>query len=463
MQKFDIFSRLHDIGEHRFPQIHLNQLAVEGGRDYVEARLWRAPNESDLSWRGRSSLNPAGHGPGLTGRIQRAALVADAQRIAHKINDYIFGEDAVRDGADPAFVENVDGTGTPIRQFFETTSTAVTTAGWCWLQADRGRVTGERNLADRLSDTADRPYWTLWPATSVPDWHFDDDGMLGWLITQGTVYDNADPYAPAVTRLTRTLWQRDPAGCYWRTWHEGNREPVDEGRLSVPDLPFVLVGNPDPGAWWMDNVEALQAQLLNLDSLHAENLVRAVYPQLVIPASMLEGVEARLLERFGNEGGARTVEAVREIVRGLDSPFVERSDDSGITRFLTPSAADLNAIPTEIMRKRGMLFENVGLSRFFSESRQIMSAEGQRLGLQDINSTLRNRVLLLEEAENELVGVTAALDTGFQSYVAEWNKTFDIHDPETEAKVVQALNSVLKDPEADSDVTAKAREILAAL
>ncbi len=462
----NIFSRQHEIAAARFPQIELNQLAVDGGRDYVGARLWRAPNESNLSWSGKTSIT----GAGMPGRLQRAALVADAQRIARKINDYIFSEDAVRDPLDEEFLSNVDGSGTTVRQFFETVSESITSGQWCWLQVDRGRgpvdADGnpiQRTLAERRGDASDRPRWTVWPATSVPDWYFQPDGRLGWIITAGRVYDNSDPTIQAVSRATRTLWQRDPAGCIWTTYEEGKKAPVDSGRLSIDAPPFVLVGEPSAKGWWMDNVEAIQAQLLNLDSLHTENLVRTVFPQLVIPASMLEAVEVRLRERLGSDEGAPTVEAVREIVRGLDSPFVENSDDKNITRFLMPDASDIQAIPQEITRKRALLFENVGLSRFFSESKQIQSAEGQRLGLQDINSTLKHRALLLQDAENELVGVTTALDTEFRGYRAEWNKTFDIHDREEDAKILEVLHRITRDPDTDAAVRATAERMLSEL
>ncbi len=454
-----MFKRTHRILEARTAQIAMNQLCIEGGRPYVEARLWRAPNESNLSWGGSTTA----FGTKQPGRSMRAALVADAQRVAFKLNDYIFSTDADREGAHPEFTKNCDGSGTPIRQFFEEVSLGVTSSRWCWMQVDRGYNDGERTIAERQADSLDRPHWTLWPATSVPDWHFSPDGRLGWLITAGMVYDNSDPYGDPKLVETRTLWRRDPGGCLWETYHEHVDEPVASGRLSIDVPPFVLVGEPSDKAWWMDNVEALQAQLMNLDSLHTENLIRSVFPQLVIPASMLDSVEVRLRERAGADGGTPTVEAIREVVRGLDSPFVERSEDKNLTRFLTPDAADLAAIPSEIDRKRAMLFENAGLSRFFSESRQIMSAEGQRLGLQDINATLKRRVLMLQEAENELVGLTAALDTEFQPYEARWNTDFDISDVEADAKVLVAVNQILRDPESDPEVSEKARQMLGQL
>ena len=42
-----ISSRNHPVFSARSRQLDLNRLAAKGGRPYIEARLWRAPNETD--------------------------------------------------------------------------------------------------------------------------------------------------------------------------------------------------------------------------------------------------------------------------------------------------------------------------------------------------------------------------------------------------------------------------------
>lgn len=88
-----IIKRQHEILDSRKVQIERNMKAVEGGRPYIDLRLWRAPNETDTSWTGEPER-------GIVGRKERTALVNDAGRVANKINQYIFKDVAARKGAD---------------------------------------------------------------------------------------------------------------------------------------------------------------------------------------------------------------------------------------------------------------------------------------------------------------------------------------------------------------------------
>ena len=84
-----IKKRQHKILNKRRKQLELNFLANAGGRDYIDARLWRAPNESEFSWSGISIISGRSEQLG-TGRKDRTALINDAQRIVQKIQQYLF-------------------------------------------------------------------------------------------------------------------------------------------------------------------------------------------------------------------------------------------------------------------------------------------------------------------------------------------------------------------------------------
>ena len=80
----------------KIDQIRYNLLAISGGRPYIDARLQRAPNESNLSWHGSQTDQ-------IPGRKQRAFLINDAGRVAAKIEQYLFARPVARDGIDEAF------------------------------------------------------------------------------------------------------------------------------------------------------------------------------------------------------------------------------------------------------------------------------------------------------------------------------------------------------------------------
>ena len=193
-----ISTRRHEIIEARERQLRLNELAVHGGRPYIAARLWRAPNETDVSWDG----DPA---RGVAGRRERACLVNDAGRIARKIEQYIFKAPARRDGADEAFCADCTGTGEGIHEFMRGVCTAVTYGGWCWVQVDRApfavgedgaRV--EPSLAERTPVRLVR--WTRWTCRT--------GGSTRTARSRGSSRARRSTTTPTRARLRVAAWSR---------------------------------------------------------------------------------------------------------------------------------------------------------------------------------------------------------------------------------------------------------------
>lgn len=422
-----LMTRRHRIYSARIAQLRNNLLVLNGGRPYIDARLHRAPNESDMSWAGNATL-PA--------RRERAFLVNDAGRVASKIEHYLFSQPATRTAIDESFAADVTTTGLTVHSFWREACNLFTAGQWCWLQVDRGApltdpetgLTRPRTLAQRDAD-GDRVYWSMWSSAEVVDWCFDTNGDLLWLLTDDVMYDNLNPRKGAKEQLTRILWQRgNGGGATWERYQlEGsNDQLISSGTISIRELPFVLVGIPQNRPWWFDDIEMIQCALLNVGSLNHENLVKTVFPQLVVPASMIMGLEATLQERHGLENGQQIVEVVRELIRGLDRPFVESSEDNGLTRYLTPNAADLKALPEEEERRRKQLFDIAGLALFNRETRQVQTAEAKAFDHLDTSSTLRNRALLLQEAEQKMIQLSRALDSSFSEYEPVWPHDFDV-------------------------------------
>jgi hypothetical protein len=146
-----------------------------------------------------------------------------------------------------------------------------------------------------------------------------------------------------------------------------------------------------------------------------------------------------VLEERTKADGQQIMEMVRELVRGLDRPFVEAPEDKGLTRYLQPLASDLKALPDERTRLQKALFDMVGLALFNRETRQVQSAEAKQFDHMDTEATLQNRAMLMQETEIRLVALSARLDTTFQVYTPVWPTTFDVPDTATD---VQALTTV---------------------
>ena len=423
-------SRSHIIHAERANQIGLNRLALAGGRPYIDARLARLPYESDTSWTGAGREG---------GRASRAFLINYAARIAAKINQYVFSTEVQRPNADPRFLADTTRTGMTITALMAHVSELVTAARWCWISVDRNSLPRDaqgqpvrRSVAAKEA-SGDRVFWTVWAPNEVVDWHFDQSGKLIWVITEQSVYDNSDFTQPAGSRQVRTIWQKGGGVRLWL--NEKNREKIDLEEpftTTLDDVGFVPVGTPSATPWWFDDVERVLAALLNLDSVHGENLYQTVFPQLVIPDGMIQTMMDQL--KISGDG-------VMKMVRGLGYPILEPIEAQGLTRYLTPSAGDLKAIPDENMRLRQVLFEIVGLAMTHVTA-QVSSAESKAFDHLDAEAVLRERAVLLEESETKAVLLSKQLDSTFAEYTPVYCRTFNVRDAAEEMSTLLELGKL---------------------
>lgn len=441
-------TRTHSIYQDRIDRLLLNQLAVSGGANYIDRRLTRLPFESDASWTGAIGYSkdkkivlgklPDSSGSHETGggRKARAFLINYAARICAKINQYVFSTEVKRDNADAAFLADATRTGMSLNDLMRTVSTTITSCRWCWLGIDRMSTVsnGKQRSQAEKEIIGDRIYWTYWHPTEVVDWCFGRDGQLLWLITEQEVYENEDLLAVPKKLVLRTIWRRGEGTRIWVDREKDNaviRE--EEFAISAKIVPFVLIGFPSKDAWWFDDVEMVQSSLLNLDSVHGESLFQSVYPQLVLPADLLASVQ-QALKCSGEE-------AV-EIVRGLNYPLLEPQESNGQTRYIMPPADGMVQIPTEITRRRRELFDIVGLAMQNPDTRQVASAEAKAWDHLDPEAVLKERAIMLEEAEEKAVAISRQLDNTFQVYAPQYGKRFSVSDIAQDIQAIIGLNNL---------------------
>ncbi len=426
-------SRRHKIYQDRQAQILRNEAAWRGGAPYIALALTRYPHESDASWVGDPTR-------GIVGRATRTSYINYAGRIVSKINQYVFGQDTEREGIGEGFRDDATKAGQSIGALMEDVCSHLTTSGWCWLQADRSGAaidpeTGRprpRSLGER-EQTGDRVFWQLWPASEVVDWRFGVDGELDWLITEQAVYQNEDVMAEPKDRALRTVWKR---GRGTRLWYEGDQiKDAEEFTLGIRKVPFEPVGLPRGLPWWFDDVERVQAGLLNLESAHMESMFEAVFPQLVVPAEMMSSLMGMM--KVEGEAGARIV---LEMIRGLNHPILEPPESKNLTRYIMPDQANLKTLPDEILRRRRELFEVVGLAMANKDTAQVQSADSKAWDHLDPASVMRARAVKLEEAERKMVTLSRLMDPEFAEYAPAYPRTFNLVDFAADIRAVIELD-----------------------
>lgn len=433
-----IATRKHPIYEKRIKQLDLNRLAVRGGRDYINERLWRAPNETDTQWFGDAAEQ-------IVGRRERSCLVNDAQRIAGKIRQYIFKVAPQREGIDPIFSAGCGGDNVGVDEFMGQVCDALTTGQWCWIQVDSEPAKYDQEGNPLAQTLANKPkvFWRLWTSKDIPDWCIETDGTVRWVIVRTHVYVNSNPLVEPKDFEISTLFVLNPVdGKVYKTekCNDSNCPfPLADNEVieGLDRIPFILVGKPSSDCWWFDDVENIQAQVMNYDSMHNETLTDAVYPQLVVPMALLNTLETKLdIEKLS---GQKLITLQRELIKGRKNPFYENAEEKGVTRYIQPSSGDLKMITEEQDRKRKLLFDMCGLALFNRETRQVQTAESKSFDQLDTNATLGNRAQILQKAEAAAVALSKYFDTTFAVYEPAYNTKFDVVDVVALSQCIQEI------------------------
>ena len=419
----DLFDRKHEIIKERVEQMKLNWLSYKGGQKYIDKRLMRGVNEDDLSWKGKPD-------EGIPPRCLRTCYVPYAERVVDKIEEQIWSKPIKRDGVDEKFALNADRTGQSVDEVLQLLQEYWTVCGWGWLGIDRTGGNAQKTLAEKELAN-DGVYWTAYAPWEVPDWHYGEDGMLSWILTERSLYDNSDPKAEPFKGFLRTLWFPG----------HGERYILNEGRavvkaekfeFSCDAVPFVRLGELTADPHWFDNVEGLACKLMNLDSEAHANLSKGVYSLPVVPGEVLERSITDGLGKLGKDEQITTddLKTVIEMVYSRKHPIMEDEGSKGITRFVSPPSGDMTAFPNEIERTKKALYEVVGLGLSKQkDTADAESADAKQWDHLDINAVLRERALSIQRLEVRAVKMSKSFDSEFAEYEPVYPTEFNIGNP----------------------------------
>jgi hypothetical protein len=418
----------------RGEQLHINMLALAGGRPYIDARLSRFPGESTIDWSGEQGFriqnkdhfddNKRTHMLNVQGRKHRAFLVNHCNRIAQKYNQYVFSTPPKRDGIDDDFALDVTRTGMSVNDYWKLVSSYITATKWCWVGVDRkaplkdsqGNVMQQSQAEKEARD--DRVYWSIYTAEEIVDWNYDSNGELLWALGKFTEYDNHDPMKEPTETKVRVLWERGSVKKYVID-ENGVAQLKETFTTSTDKINLFCVGMASDVPHWFDNCESIQRQVMNLHSVYGEALGKDVYPQRVLP---MEAVYKMIEER----GGIGFDEAA-DLVLGGAYAILETPEERGIARYITPNGQDLAIARSEINEMKKELYEVVGLV-LQKDTKAAESAESKAWSNLDPESVLSERAWALQEAETTLVQMSKAIDSSFHDYEPVYSKDFDISD-----------------------------------
>lgn len=426
MNQQDILAnRIHPALNARKADLERNLLCIGGGSPYISERLSKFPCETSLEFKSRKS---------------KAYLTNYAARSVHKINQHVFQRQPERVGIDEGFFADVSKTAdqTTLQELIVEASTYLSVAGWCWARVDRSPALVDadglpidQSLADKEA-RGDRPYISLYSPLAVIDWSFSDKtGKLEWLLTEEVSVNRPNPFSSYQQQHTRTLWLPRVAKTYLIETQEvtGERSStlISSTEYDYNGVPFVLLGKPTASPIIFDDIEKIQASLLNIESSHSYSIWRSHYNTMVLPEGVIRDMTEAYEIDYAQAAG---------LIISEGRAIVENVDDKGITRFVAPEAASAETRRAEVDAMKAAMFEVFGLYMRRSGA-QVESAEAKAWDYKDVSAFMKERAEILQRFEEKLVKLCMEIDPLFKEYTPVYSKDFDLVDSQV------AMNNVI--------------------
>ena len=415
-QEFKIIAeRSNEIYDSRETHNFINLLGWKGGTPYIDERLTRFPGEATEDWDGGTRSD----GSVFKGRKETAHVVPHLTRIVEKINQYVLGVNPKREGISEEVEKDISANGESVTQIMKLANSYLTVNGWCWLGIDAPFIAPEEQISQEQKEMEKiRPYWKVYSALEVVDWKIDSTGNILWVLTEGWDYVADSPYEVPYSQRYRQLWELGGIVTKYLYDPKSNDKIVSKEvmEISLKDIvPFVLVGKLDTEPIGFDNLESINRTILDLESCNRQNFYNSVFPQMYVPASLLDVV----MQKFNVDA----LEAVNMIV-GYNYPIF-LSEGDATPGFIMPDASTIGTMRTELDSLRNELFNSVGLM-LQQDTKQVASAESKAWDHLDVEQVMKERASILQDAERKAVLISMQWDPEFPEWDPEYNSDFNI-------------------------------------
>ena len=398
------------------------KLAYSGGKDYIEKALIQHLSELTLEFNERK---------------ERAYYFNYVRRVPNRITEFILAQSPVRKNADKEIVEDFDRFGNRIDSVMRQWEIKTLLYGLSWMlvdspaiEVDEQGVPLKKNIAEKKDEKL-RPYGIPLDPLCVTDWSYGENGELEWAIVKSIRIESTDPKVCPVEVETRTLWTRE----FWQTYTQKTGESikgglevgeeVQHGLGIVPLVRRLKVDTTGMGAGhWSQDVLRISDAILNNESECQINIVKQVFGLLVVPESFKDASQD-----LKSQSGTTKVEKGETWGKTLSRSYAvwESPDESGITRYISPSGMIVTAIEADSARLKGELFDIIGLA-IKTETTQRESADAKAWDNQAASAFLKTEADSLEEAELRVWKVFNKWDSSIPIPEVNYNKEFNVQE-----------------------------------
>lgn len=428
---FYVFTRKHPYYCKLLPLWCKATRAYNGGRAYIENTLQKHPSETDEEFNDRKQYS------------YNINLIKYSTR---KFGDYIFSKPPRRENVNADIADDFDRKSKSVNSVMREVFDYHTIYGLAWVFIDNPAL--NYNLVDLKTKQRDkiRPYAEALAPMDIPDWDYDSDGSLSWVIRQETVIEKNNPKRKPVVKLRRTLYTKE----YWQTFdyiidNGDDPTPVDLIIASdphvntlgiVPAIPYSSVMfNRYFNVPEIDDILTIHDSVLKGESELLTNILKQTYGQLVLP-STLQSTIVRIRMKLQQENPTMDINdpAVEKIIAQEASLVLSRTkhipedaEERGISRYIQPNGANIESIIQHDDRLINTLIKMYGFL-IGVDTTQRSSAESKSADNISLAAQLSGIASRLQELENKVWKFMNLFDPSIKIPKVLYNTNYDIHE-----------------------------------
>lgn len=419
-----------------------SRAAYSGGADYIETALIKHISEVE---------------PEFAERRHRAYYFNYPRKIARLITQYVLSEEPRRRNIVPELEEDFSRSGLRTNEVMRQFSTMLNVYGAAWLLVDMPEFTGELD-PERKKLEKIRPYaMTLSPLTVV-DWCYAPDGALSWAVVaeNGTYTEN--PFLPPVRFSRRRLWTRDEWYLFERNGDTGHIFLKSSATHGLGRVPLIRSVESDgfgmDASHWFEDAVRISDAILNNESEAQMNAVKQMFGVLVIS----EGFARSARQTVAGENGEPHGQKFSHVL-ARSAAIWESTEEKGISRYISPSGIETQAIRSENLHLKKELFDVIGLA-VQKDSSQEQTAESKAWDYQNVKQFLVTRADILEQTELLAWELMHCWDRSAEIPEVVYNRDFAVTDLKNSVEALLGLEQIHQSPEFKKEIARSAVVLL---
>ena len=383
-----------------------SQAACRGGEEYIQQALIQHVSEIDLEFLERRN---------------RAYYFNYPRKIARIITEYLLARSPERINVDPILAGDFTGSGLRVNDLMRQFSTTLNIYGSAWVLVEMPAFSGPVNVWRKVNEKL-RPYAVVLSPLAVPDWSYNADGSLEWVLVEENIFDNSNVFAEPVTRRRRRLWTPEE----WQLFEEDHGEVklIDENSHQLGTVPLIHAASADSHSsdtgHWFEDVVRISDAILNNESEAQMNIIKQMFGLLVISENFARGNRP-------NTQKSKSDQSKFSHILARSAAIWESSEESGISRYISPTGVATNTIRQENQNLKAELFDVIGLT-VVRETREMQSAESKAWDHQQICQFLCSRIDLLEQTELAIWQLMNLYDSTVPIPQIAYNRDFTVTD-----------------------------------